>query len=154
VRVCVWAHTLFVWAGYVTFQVPPLLPSSPFSFISSRLPGGLSLNEHDTIEIDFRSSHPRSFILNLHVDSYIPHEVYQGYIVDVPASDSWATAEIPFASLLLTSHGQVKETQRVLDNPCIVKWGITCADGQDGRFGIDIREVRAVCTDEDYESEE
>ena len=93
----------------------------------------------------------RTLIVNLHVDSYIPGDVYQGYVKFQPTTDTtpveeqdWQLLTHPFREFLLTGDGRVRELQRPLEGFTRLKnIGFLLADGMDGEFEIHIKEVYA-----------
>jgi hypothetical protein len=145
-----------VRTGFVSFTcVPTPPPSLHVAFLNkfnySKI---VNLKEHNTLELTLRLLSPRSFTLNFHADSYIPHEVYQGYLLhDNLYKDHhpWVTITLPFHKLLLTSHGQVKESQRELDNAELERFGLMIGDNVQGDFCVDIKSVNATWEEMDWD---
>lgn len=134
--------------GYASFLSPPLLP--PFSSSLSLSPV-LALHDHDTLCVTLRVVPSRRVTLNVHVDAYIPHECYQGYVMPLPSEgEGWQRISMRFEDMVLTSHGQEKETQRSFDKPEVKAFGLTVADGTDGDFRVDVLEVVARCNDDRF----
>ena len=107
----------------------------------------LELNRCDAIEMNLRVNGMRKYMVNLHVDSFLPGEMYQGYLV--PKEDElgkWVTKVLPFKHFLLAHMGQVKNIQDspLEDYEFVKNIGFTIADKQDGEFGLDLRSIRGV----------
>jgi Complex I intermediate-associated protein 30 (CIA30) len=99
----------------------------------------------------------RVFTVNLKVSTYIPNDIYQGFIQkqetamigsaddDNVDHDEFDTFVLPFRDFQLTAFGRQRALNRALDdNVTIQHIGFTLMDGQTGPFVFDIRSIRAV----------
>jgi hypothetical protein len=159
--------------GFVSIRSPNLNPGATDfmgdgAFINLDDYLGLEVTvrfNHDDVENDNngdskpkRQWNPRTnYMLNLYVDSFIPGDLYQGYILPPPipegdqsSSSGWITFSLPFHAFILTSEGRVREVQRPLDGMIRLKHiGITAVTefegkGAGGDFRIDFGGIRAV----------
>lgn len=111
--------------------------------------GGVDLDDYDALMVTCRTENEdgRVFMLGLSTDTYIPGDVYQGYM-KIPSSKGdghFHQLTLPFTSFVLTSHGRLREKQRLAD----VVRGLEhvtfmIADGESGDFHLDIGGVYAL----------
>jgi len=87
----------------------------------------------------------RAYALNVTPESYLPLELYQGFIV-AGASREWVEAELPWERFALTARGFVKEEQREFDTEFAVRVGVSVGGkgSKPGPFRLDVAEVRWV----------
>lgn len=110
----------------------------------------LDLGNCNALSLTLRSNHLRNFMVNIHVDNFLPGEMYQGYMVPRKSEiGEWVTVELPFRKFLLTSMGQVKNTQdsNLTEYEEIERIGFTIADKIDGPFELDIKRIEAITLD-------
>uniref|UniRef100_A0A7S1B494 Uncharacterized protein n=1 Tax=Corethron hystrix TaxID=216773 RepID=A0A7S1B494_9STRA len=92
----------------------------------------------------------RAFMVGLNLYSYIPGDVYMGYMSIPVSTDRFYELMLPFNSFVLTSEGRLREKHRVAD----VIHGLRSvtfiiADGRSGEFHLDIGGVYALSLGED-----
>jgi len=107
----------------------------------------LDLSKCNALSLTLRSNHSRNFMVNLHVDNFLPGEMYQGYLVGKTGEvGKWVTVTLPFKKFLLTSMGQVKNAQdsSLSEYEYIERVGFTIADKEDGPFELDIEKIEGV----------
>ena len=161
-------------SGFVSIRSPNLNPGSTDLIGDGAF---LEIDEYEALELKLRFNHTEdvadglegspkkwssrtSYMLNLYVDSYIPGDMYQGYIIP-PTEKSvetgepelvkgWITYSLPFGKFLLTGEGRVRETQRPLDGVIRLRHvGVTAIrqdkeDARGGDFRVDFGSIRAI----------
>jgi hypothetical protein len=111
------------------------------------------VSDFDALEILFKAKHSRQFTVNVHPVSFIPDDLYQGFLVVEPGNlDKWLTAVLPFDRLLLTGRGHVKSDQRVFDHGAIKALGLLLSGEQQGDFELQLKYVKAVCVRDDFDT--
>ncbi|GMH54308.1 hypothetical protein TrRE_jg4586 [Triparma retinervis] len=114
----------------------------------------LDLDDYETLMLTLRKRDNRNYIVNLHPDSYINGEIYQGYIMDhreekdiLALGDDVEemTVKLPFSNFMLTKEGRVSTHQRTMDG--IVRLqniGLLLADGREGDFDLEVIKIEAI----------
>ena len=83
-------------------------------------------------------------MVNVDVESFIPGDLYQGFIA-TGASEEWQDVLLPFSQLLVTSAGRPRDVQRSLDGGVrITTLGLAIADDREGPFRIEVASVSSV----------
>lgn len=148
------------WTGNIDTTVGLTSDAQRSGFCAIRCPeypyGGANLQGlYNALEICCRTD-GRIYTVNLQVSSFIPGDMYQGYINVPPTHRDKATIcpetggsferlVLPFNKFALTGYGRLREMQRTLDNDIEVQTvGFTLSDGRDGNFQFDLASIRAV----------
>jgi Complex I intermediate-associated protein 30 (CIA30) len=148
------------WTGNIDTTVGLTSDAQRSGFCAIRCPeypyGGANLQGlYNALEICCRTD-GRIYTVNLQVSSFIPGDMYQGYI-NVPATHkdksticpetggAFERLVLPFNKFALTGFGRLREMQRDLDSNIEIQTvGFTLADGKDGTFQFDLASIRAV----------
>jgi len=140
-----------VRSGYCAIQSPLF----PF--------GGVDLNEWDAILLKCRLSQPRTYMLNIKAETFIPEDLYHGIFPrENPAihplkpsnkatPGEWMSYILPFDTFLVSNRGRSKEVPQKMDSVKVENVGFTIADGVEGDFQLDVASISAICLDDDYE---
>jgi hypothetical protein len=108
------------------------------------------VSDYDALEILYKAKQARQFTINVQPLSFIPDDLYQGFLVVEPRDvDQWLTAVLPFERLLLTGRGQIKVDQRVFDHGAIKSLGLLLSGEQQGDFELQLKYVKAVVLGDD-----
>jgi hypothetical protein len=112
------------------------------------------VSDYDALEILYKAKQPRQFTINVQPQSFIPDDLYQGFLVVEPRDvDQWLTALLPFERLLLTGRGQVKVDQRIFDHGAIKSVGLLLRGEQQGDFELQLKYVKAVVIGDEYDAD-
>lgn len=148
------------WTGHIDTTVGLTSDAQRSGFCAIRAPtypyGGANLQgKYNAIEIRCRTD-GRIYTVNLQVSSFIPGDLYQGYInVSATHPDEanicpetgghFERLVLPFNKFALTAFGRLREVQRDLDTDVEVQnVGFGLMDGKDGKFQFDLSSIRAV----------
>lgn len=148
------------WTGHIDTTVGLTSDAQRSGFCAIRAPtypyGGANLQgKYNAIEICCRTD-GRIYTVNLQVSSFIPGDLYQGYInvsathpdksnICTETGGRFERLVLPFNKFALTAFGRLREVQRDLDTDVEVQnVGFGLMDGKDGKFQFDLSSIRAV----------
>lgn len=113
----------------------------------------LTTDTANALKLTLRSD-ARNYMINLHVDAWVPGDLYQGYIFPTKKqANKWVTYTLPFKNFLFTSGGRVKDfqDQSLQDFESINRIAFLVADGKDGPFQLDIDRIEGITSQIDQE---
>ena len=143
------------WKGTLDTRIGEIASVERSGFCAIKSPtypfGGAALRKFNALELKVRSD-GRQYLINLHVDSMFPGDLYQAVLAIPPTIDgsdgsktAFSKVIFPFKQFQHTSQGRVRVMQRILDAGASVETvGITLMDGQDGDFELDLASIRGV----------
>lgn len=144
-----------VFSGHISQTVTPGgmrddVVASGFAAVRYKLPVALTdVSEFDSFVLDVRAK-GRSFAFNIKPESFIPDDMYQGYLQFGEQRSKWAKATLPFSDLILIGRGRLKETQRTFDYPVIDSIGFATY-GFDGPFSLEVKSIKVIVANADDE---
>ncbi|CAM9707304.1 unnamed protein product [Phaeothamnion confervicola] len=102
----------------------------------------LNLEAFPVLAMRVRTEGRRLFTINVEPESFIPDDLYQGFLRTPPGR--WVDVEMSFRNMVLTSRGRERDEQRAFDSPQVLSLGLAVADGQQGPFQMDVAWIAAV----------
>jgi len=123
-----------------------LVGENHFAAVRAILPRQSSdIGDFEKLALRVKSTEKRNFSINLQTPSFFLHDLYQGFIV-LPEQNKFFELSIPFASLLLTAKGRVREDQRRLDTYELSTIGFSVGGpgSKPGKFELEVDWIKWV----------